>query len=85
MTGNLSAAVQGYQIGVYLEAVAETSRQHRDGFLLFTVGDPNNVLSSRFIQSQVWARGFRPALTFFTTDTRHLKPNPAKPELNIDD
>jgi hypothetical protein len=42
-----------------------------DGFLLFTVGNPNNVLSSRFIQSQVWAGGFRPALAFLllTPDT----------------
>jgi hypothetical protein len=28
-----------------------------DGFLLFTVGNLNNVLSPRFIQNQVWARG----------------------------
>jgi hypothetical protein len=28
-----------------------------DGFSLFTAGDPNNVLSSRFIQRSVWARG----------------------------
>jgi len=30
-----------------------------DGLLLFTVGGPNNVLSSRFIQGWVWARGVR--------------------------
>jgi hypothetical protein len=28
-----------------------------DLFMLFAVKDPNNVLSYRFIQSRVWARG----------------------------
>jgi len=28
-----------------------------NGFLLFTVGVANSVLSSKFIQIQVWARG----------------------------
>ena len=30
-----------------------------DGFLLYTIGDPNNVLTSRFMQNSVWARGVR--------------------------
>ena len=37
--------------------MCQPARVRDDGFSLFTGRDPNNVLSSRFIQSWIWARG----------------------------